>query len=114
MAISYSNLSVQQLKKAVEIREQIERLEAELNRVLTGASTGSSAIGVRPGGMSSAAREKIAAAQRARWARVKGLPGAKAAPQAAAKSTGRKMSAAARAKIAAAARARWAKVKAGK
>ena len=52
--------------------------------------------------MSASARAKIAAAQRARWAKQKKAGG-----------TGRrKMSAGARAKIAAAARARWAKAKA--
>jgi hypothetical protein len=54
--------------------------------------------------MSAAARAKIAAAQRARWARQKG-ESANGKPR-------RSMSAAARAKIAAAARARWAKAKA--
>jgi hypothetical protein len=53
--------------------------------------------------ISAAGRKRIAAAQRARWARVKGE--AKAAPK-------RTMSAASRRKIAAAQRARWAKVRA--
>jgi hypothetical protein len=52
--------------------------------------------------MSASARARIAAAQKARWAKVKASGGA---PR-------RKMSAAARAKIAAAAKARWAKAKA--
>jgi len=56
--------------------------------------------------MSAAARAKIAAAQRARWARQKGTAVGTA------KKGRRKMSPAARAKIAAAARARWAKAKA--
>jgi hypothetical protein len=54
--------------------------------------------------MSAAARKKISAAAKARWAKVKG----KAAPKK------RTMSLAARRKIAAAARARWAKVRAAK
>ena len=65
--------------------------------------------------MSASARAKIAAAQRARWARSKGDAPA-AAPAAAApapkgKSGKRTLSAAARAKIAAAQRARWARSK---
>jgi hypothetical protein len=56
--------------------------------------------------MSAAGRAAIAAAQRARWAKVKGKVGN--APS----SGRRKMSAAARAKIAAAAKRRWAKAKA--
>ena len=59
--------------------------------------------------MSAAGRAAVAAAQKARWAKVKaGKPAAKASAK---KS---KMSAAGRAKIAAAQKARWAKVKAEK
>ncbi|MGO9477806.1 MAG: hypothetical protein ACLQAH_13440 [Limisphaerales bacterium] len=58
--------------------------------------------------MSAAGRAKIAAAARARWARVKGAK----KPAKAASKPRRKMSAAGRAKIAAAARARWKKAKA--
>ncbi len=53
--------------------------------------------------VSAAARRKMAAAQRARWAKVKRV---KASP------SGRTMSQAARKKIAAAQRARWARVRA--
>jgi hypothetical protein len=56
--------------------------------------------------MSLAARRKISAAAKARWAKIKGT--AKAAPKK------RTMSMAARRKIAAAARARWARVRAEK
>jgi hypothetical protein len=58
--------------------------------------------------MSAAARRKIAAAARARWAKVKGRKSA-VTPVRKAR---RKMSAAAREKLAAAARARWKKAKA--
>lgn len=58
--------------------------------------------------MSASARARIAAAQRARWAKVRGTP--KVVPV----RGKRTLSAAARRKIAAAQRARWAKVKAGK
>ena len=62
--------------------------------------------------LSASARAKIAAAQRARWAKVRANSGTKgkAAPMRAK----RRLSAAARKKIAAAQRARWARVKAGK
>ena len=56
--------------------------------------------------MSAKGRERIAAAQRARWAKVKGQQ--KVVPIA---KPNRTMSASARRKIAAAQRARWAKVK---
>ena len=58
--------------------------------------------------MSAVGRAKIAAAARARWAKVKGRKLA-AKPV---KKARRKMSAASRAKIAAAAKARWKKAKA--
>jgi hypothetical protein len=53
--------------------------------------------------LSAAARARISAAQRARWARAKQVKAAK---------PGRRMSRAARKRIAAAQRARWAKVRA--
>ena len=59
--------------------------------------------------MSAAARAKIGAAQKARWAKAKGNV-SKAQP---AKGK-RKMSAAAKKKISVAAKARWAKIKAAK
>ncbi len=97
-----SNISVRQLKRAVVIRERIQRLENELESLLGGSS---SAPAGRRGGrrkMSASARAKIAAAQRLRWSKYR-KGGAKGR---------RKMSPAARAKIAAAARARWARAKA--
>jgi hypothetical protein len=96
-----SNLSSKQLRRAATIKEKIDSLQSELDRLL-GSSTPSVSNGRRT--MSASARAKIAAAQKARWAKAKGKKTAK---------TGRrKMSAAARAKIAAAAKARWAKAKA--
>ena len=56
--------------------------------------------------MSAVGRARIAAAQKARWAKVKGDK-VEAAPK-----KRRKMSAAGRARMAAAAKARWAKAKA--
>ena len=109
MKSKLAQLSVEQLKRALSVKEQIADLELELESIL-GAPEGVRKGG-RPAGraMSALARAKIAAAQRARWARVKktGL----AAPVAKAKGP-RKMSPAARAKIAAAAKKRWAAAKA--
>jgi len=102
MASSLSNISVRELKKAVLLRERIEALERQLASIL-GDATPAAAGGRRK--MSAAARAKIAAAQRLRWAKHrKGVAGPKKGR--------RKMSASARARIAASARARWAKVKA--
>jgi hypothetical protein len=105
MASSLSTISVRELKKAVSLRERIEALERQLAGILGDATP--AAAGGRRGRrkMSAAARAKIAAAQRKRWAKHrKGVKGPKKGR--------RKMSAAARARIAASARARWAKVKA--
>ena len=60
--------------------------------------------------MSASARARIAAAQRARWAKVRGEKPASAEKPAS--SGRRKMSAAAKARLAAIARARWQKAKA--
>ena len=68
--------------------------------------------------MSAAARAKISAAAKARWAKVKGVKPAVAAVVAAKPVPAAKkkfsMSASAKAKISAAAKARWAKIKSAK
>ena len=112
MSSALSNISVQDLKRAVALREHIEQLENELAGILGSSPR---AVG-RPRGsgrrfLSPEARERIAAAQRLRWSKHrKAVGGATGAA-----SNGKKrrtMSAAARARIAAAARERWAKAKA--
>jgi hypothetical protein len=100
---SISSLSAQQLRRAAAIKEQIDALENELGKILGGGGATPAANGKRT--MSASARARIAAAQKARWAKVKGKQAAKPAGR-------RRMSAAAKAKIAAAAKARWAKAKA--
>jgi len=126
---SIANLSAQQLRQAADLKEKIAALENELNQLL-GSSAKAVAAPVaakspkKKGGMSAAGKAKIAAAQKARWAKVKGAKVAPAAKPAvtvakvvaAAKPAKKKfvMSAAAKAKISAAAKARWAKVKAEK
>ena len=100
------NLSASQLRRAADLKDKIETLQEELSRLL--GSTDGAAAPRKRRKMSAAGRRKIAAAARARWAKVKGRKSA-AKPV---KKARRKMSAAARAKIAAAAKARWAKAKA--
>lgn len=130
------------LEKALHIRKQIEALKASVDHIMGGSSSGgvakrrgrpakaapvtssSTKADGRKGKRSPAARAKMAAAQKARWAAKKG--GAK--PQfhgegppaniewrkaAALKAPEKKrtMSPEGRARIAAAQRARWAKVK---
>jgi len=84
-------------------RDRVERQLSGLNAALTafaGVYSGST-NGKRQ--ISAAGRKRIAAAQRARWAKVRG--NGKAAPK-------RTMSASSSRKIAAAQRRRWAKVRA--
>ena len=69
-----ANLSVQQLNQAIAIREEIEKLETELGRMLSGKSRSAAAPGTkkRKRKMSAAARARISAAMKARWAKRKG------------------------------------------
>jgi hypothetical protein len=103
------HITVKQLRKVVAIKERIEKLEAKL-----AASTGGDESAAEPvvrrrrRKMSAAAKARIGAAQRARWARVKGRAGA---PEKKAKGK-RKVSPATKARLAAIAKARWARVKA--
>jgi hypothetical protein len=102
------------------IAEQIGRLEAEMAAILgklpaarssteaTDASVSTAPKARKKGRLSAAARERIAAAQRARWAKLKAkkTPAAPAKPAKPAKKK-RTLSAAARAKLAALMKARW-------
>jgi hypothetical protein len=66
--MTLQNLSAAQLRRAVGIKEQIEKLEVDLNRLLgtSGANSFRGNSGRR--NLSPEARERIAAAQRKRWA----------------------------------------------
>jgi len=106
------SLSSAQLKRAAAIKDQIEGLNHELAGLLgASASATKPAKASKKGGMSPAGRARVAAAQRARWAKINA---AKPAAKAPAKKKKFTMSAAAKAKISAAAKARWAKVRAAK
>jgi hypothetical protein len=66
------DISVQTLQEAVSIRRQIDTLQKRLSSILSGshASSATAKEGRRP--MPAATRAKLAAAARARWARIKG------------------------------------------
>lgn len=108
-----TTLTIAQLKRAVTIKEKIAELEGELASLI-GATAATSAPAKKKGGMSAAGRAAVAAAQKARWAKIKGLTKPNATP--AAKPAKKKftMSASAKAAISKAAKARWAKIKAAK
>ncbi len=109
---SLLNLSPQQLRQAADLQERIESLQQELAQLLgTPTEAGKAQVStVAPGKryISPAGRARIAAAARARWAKLRG----EKAPAATAQKPKRKMSAAAKAKLAALAKARWKKAKA--
>jgi hypothetical protein len=87
------------------LKKEQDRLTRELRGITAALAAFGRTYGTRK--LSVAARARIAAAQRARWANARQTAAKKTAPK-------RVMSAAARRKIAAAQRARWAKVKAAK
>ena len=113
------NLSSKQLRQAADLKEKITALELEFATILGGNGNGTPSPLKAPKtakkGMSAAGRARIAAAQKARWAKVKAAKPAKAVQPAQVTKPGkikRTMSAAAKAKISAAAKKRWKKAKA--
>ncbi len=127
MAQLLADLTTEQLKRAVEIKEQIDALQNELNALETGAAPRVGRPRGRPPGKRGPGRppgsgrrkikmtpERLASLARAREARWgKNKPSSNATPAANGRRKGkRKMSAAGRAAISAAAKKRWAKAKA--
>jgi peptidoglycan hydrolase CwlO-like protein len=110
-------LNVDQLRKILAIKEEIETLQSQLNSIAgEGPQTGGempAPSGERTGKkrrkVSAAGRARIAAAARARWARVKAEAAAEIKP---AKKVKRRLSRAGKAAIIAATKARWARVRA--
>ena len=104
------NLTPKQLRRAASIKETIEELNNELNK-LAGGSTTPAKTAKPKRRMSAAGRANIRAAVKARWAKVKG---SKQSTKPSAKKPRKKMSAAGRANIIAAQKARWARIKAAR
>jgi peptidoglycan hydrolase CwlO-like protein len=110
------NDALQQLREQREqVQLQVDKLNSAIS-VLEDLFGRNSSTAARNGGrpkrvVSAIARRRMAQAQRARWAKVRG--GAKSSGTAPSKAPVRRiLSAAARRKIAAAQRARWARVRA--
>lgn len=112
---SLHDLTVVQLRRAAELKDQIDNLNNELAAILGGAKVSAPvAKGAGRGrGMTAAGKASQAEKMRAYWAAKRA---AKGGTSAAGSATGgkkrRTMSPEAKAKIAAAARARWAKIRA--
>jgi hypothetical protein len=69
---SIINLSAEQLRRAAAIKENIQSLEDEMNRILGSAVKNASGSAVKSRRkMSAAARKKISVAAKARWAKIK-------------------------------------------
>jgi hypothetical protein len=108
-----NDLTTEQIRRIVSIKQQIEALQGQIDSIAAGADGEVTPDSVTPTvrkkhRMSRAGRAAIAAAARARWARIKGTAPKKSKP---AKKLDRRSSPAVRAKLAAAARARWARAK---
>jgi hypothetical protein len=63
-------LPLAQLKRAAAIREQIERLESEINKLVSNGAPNVTTKQKR-GKRSAATRARMSAAHKARWARIK-------------------------------------------
>lgn len=112
MATNLTNLSLSQLKRAVQIKEQIEKLQAELSSTL--ALNGMSQKAAVGSGMSAETKAKLRAAAKARWAKIRAGQPVSPAAKSNSPITRKPMSAAAKARLSALMKARWAaKVKAG-
>ncbi len=102
------DLTINQLKRAAAIKEQIADLNKELRAILSGATS------KRKRTVSTSVKKKIAAAQKARWATLRGAKPATRSVQPVAKPKKKTMSPRARAKLSAKLKAYWAAKKAGK
>ena len=70
-----TSLPVKQLKEAIAIREKIERLERELNRLSVGQSFASAAVSAKQSRFNSARRAKISTTRRTGVKRFKAASG---------------------------------------
>jgi hypothetical protein len=106
------DLTPEQLKRAASIKEQIDGLNKQLRGILGAPATPRAAPTTNPG-MSASVKKKIAATQKARWAKRRASKPATASARPAAKKT--VISTATRAKLSAKLKAYWAaKKKSGK
>jgi hypothetical protein len=108
MNVTIADLSPQQLRRAADVAEQIESLKNQLAEILGDLRGQYMDGGGRKRKISAAGLARIRAAQKARWAKIKGA-GDRAVEIPKRK---RRMSAAAKARLSAVAKARWKKAKA--
>jgi len=106
------DLTANQLKRAAAIKERIADLNKELGNIL-GMPARPGAASQKKRSLSVSARRKIAAAQRARWAKVQARQSTPSSAKAAARSRKKTMSRATKAKLSARMKAYWKTKKAG-
>ena len=107
------DLTVNQLIRAAAVKEKIEALNNELRGILDG-SRNSGAASSKKRTMSTSAKRKIAATQKARWAKLRRAEPTTRSAKPAATAKKKSMSPAARAKLSAKLKAYWAAKKSGK
>jgi len=106
------DLTINQLKRAAAIKEQVEALNKELGTILGASATGAASKKKRT--MSASAKRKIAAAQRARWSNLRRANARTLSVKPAATAKKKTMSRATKAKLSAKLKAYWAAKRAGK
>jgi len=107
------DLTVNQLKRAAAIKEQIQVLSKELRAIL-GAPVDTRPARKKNRTMSTATKKQIAAAQKARWANLRRAKSATRSVKPATKAKKKKISSATKAKLSAKLKSYWAAKKAGK
>jgi hypothetical protein len=106
-----SDLTIDQLRRAAAIKERIEGLNKELHRLL---GVSSNAASPKRRTMSASVKRKIAAAQKARWAKMRQAKPATRSARRTARTGKKTFSPATRAKLSARLKAYWAAKKAGR
>jgi hypothetical protein len=108
--MNITNLTSAQLTQIIALKVKIESLQAEIESIAGGGEipVPSALKAPKKHRRSAATRARMAAAQQARWTRIKGTDATDSKP---AKKGKRRMSKAGRAAISAAAKARWAKLR---
>src|ERR1039458_4817515 len=103
------NLTTTQLNQIIALKEQMETLQGQIDSIAGGeVPTPADEEFPKKRRRSAAVRARMAAAQQARWAKIKGTAATDFKP---AKRGKRRISAAGRAAMSAAGKARWTKVK---
>ena len=101
------DLTLNQLKQAVSIKQHIERLNRELRNILL-APRNSRGASTKKSMMRASTKKKIAAAQKARWATLRRSEPAPRSAKSGRQAAQKRMSPTARAKLSAKLKAYWA------